>query len=92
MSYFGRVWMAASVAVVQGHTDQGFKWNTGLRSLQFTTKRLSSSESSVDFRPFAGVLSSDFGLFLRGTGGNDKRKQADESLQKAMYLTCWGQS
>lgn len=85
MSYLSRVWMAATVAVVQGHTDQGFKWNSGLGSLQQGKNRLSSS----GLRPLSS--GSDLGVSLGAGNGDEKRRQADESLQKAMYLNCWGQ-
>uniref|UniRef100_A0A7N2QZ45 Uncharacterized protein n=1 Tax=Quercus lobata TaxID=97700 RepID=A0A7N2QZ45_QUELO len=34
MSYLNPVWMGTSVAVVQGHTDQGHNWKIGIKSLQ----------------------------------------------------------
>lgn len=92
MSNFCRVWMAATVAVVQGHTDQGFKWNSGLKSLQLAKRRFSSDGSLSGFRPFTGVIGSDLGRFIGTGSGDDRRKQADDSLQKVMYLSCWGQS
>nr|DAD23068.1 TPA_asm: hypothetical protein HUJ06_024531 [Nelumbo nucifera] len=88
MSYMSRVWMAASVAVVQGHTDQGFKWNSGLGPLHSANKGLSSTGKLARSRPFSGIPGSDVGHLL---GGN-RRQQADESLQKVMYLNCWSQS
>ncbi|KAI3992769.1 hypothetical protein MKX01_021730 [Papaver californicum] len=84
MSYLGRIWMATSVAVVQGHTDQGFKWSTGLKF----------SKNSINFRPLAGIIGSDSGDFIPNSfgGARDERKQAEESVQKAMFITCWGQN
>ncbi|PIA34392.1 hypothetical protein AQUCO_03800184v1 [Aquilegia coerulea] len=76
MSYFGRVWIPASMVIVQGCSDQGYKWSNKLRSFQLSKERFSSS--------FNGFRLSEF--------GNDKMKQADESIQKVMYLSCWGQS
>nr|DAD20771.1 TPA_asm: hypothetical protein HUJ06_022234 [Nelumbo nucifera] len=93
MSYASKVWMAAVVAVVQGHADQGFKWNSGLRSLHCAKKSLSSGANSTGFRPLSGLGGSDLGHFLSGSSiGDERRKLADESLQKVMYLSCWGQS
>ncbi|EXB62308.1 hypothetical protein L484_022196 [Morus notabilis] len=87
MNYLNRIWIAASVAVVQGHTDQG-KGKSGLRSLQLNRRRFSGGESA-GLRPLAGAIGT--GLF--GLIGNceDRLRQADDSLQKVMYLNCWGQ-
>ncbi|KAK9089500.1 hypothetical protein Scep_028582 [Stephania cephalantha] len=78
--------MAASVAVVQNHTDQGVKWNAGVMR---SSKRWFSGES---LRPVAGVLDMDLGFSPARSGGEEKRKQTDDSLRKAMYFSCWGQS
>ncbi|KAI3983866.1 hypothetical protein MKX01_011574 [Papaver californicum] len=76
-----RIWMATSVAVVQGHTDQGLKWNSGLKF----------SKNSQNFRPLAGIISSDSGDFIPYNfgGDRDERKHVEESVQKAMFITCW---
>ncbi|KAF8369886.1 hypothetical protein HHK36_005454 [Tetracentron sinense] len=87
MSYLSRVWVAASVSVVQGHTDQGFQWNSGLKNLPFNMKTFSSG-----FRPFSVVLGSDIGFFTGSGREDEKRQHADESLHHVMYLNCWGQS
>ncbi|KAJ4822463.1 hypothetical protein Tsubulata_022805 [Turnera subulata] len=95
MSYLNRVWMAASVAVVQGHpADQGSKWKSGLRSLQQHgggKRRLSSSPGAdgADFRPLSGAVGSECGGGVMG--GDDVAMQKDESLRRVMYLNCWGQ-
>ncbi|KAH7576856.1 hypothetical protein JRO89_XS01G0163400 [Xanthoceras sorbifolium] len=61
MGYLNRVWMAATVSVVQGPTDQGYKMKSGLSSLQFHhgKKRLFSSPDSTDLRPLSGMIGSD---------------------------------
>ncbi|MFZ8444684.1 DUF3774 domain-containing protein, partial [Staphylococcus aureus] len=71
-----RVWVAASVAVVNGHTDHGgHKLKSGLRSLHQGKKRFSSSSSSTgvdhaDLRPISSMVGSDRGESLRGSGGD----------------------
>ncbi|OVA14445.1 Protein of unknown function wound-induced [Macleaya cordata] len=85
-SNLSKVCMAAtSVVIVQCHTDQSFKWNFGLRSLQLSKNRFYSGRNSN------GVIN---GSVSSGNGGVEeiKRKQADDSLQTVMYLSCWGQS
>lgn len=80
MSYLNRVWMAASAAVVQGqtHTDRSTRWNAG--------------KDRVD--PAGIVPTTWFGMGrLLGDGsGEERRKQADDSFRKAMYMSCWGPS
>lgn len=93
MSYFNRVWMAASVAVVNGHTDQSHRWRSGLKSLNHNKKRLLASASEgVDLRPMSSMIGSDIGGFMGSENGEERRKQADDSLRQVMYLNCWGQS
>lgn len=92
MNYLNRVWIAASVAVVQSHThtDQG-KWKSGLRSLQLNRRRLLSSSGGESAGAWA--LAGAAGSGLCGLMGSceDRLRQADESLQRVMYLNCWGQ-
>ncbi|PHU12268.1 hypothetical protein BC332_19198 [Capsicum chinense] len=98
MSYLSRVWVATTVAVVNSHADHGQKLKSGIKSLNHSTKRFSSSSSASSgagadgLRPMSGVLGSDIGGFIGGGKGEDKRRQADESLRQVMYLSCWGQS
>ncbi|KAL6535835.1 hypothetical protein OROHE_012679 [Orobanche hederae] len=92
MSYMNRLWVAAGVAVVNGHSDQGQKLKSGLKSLNHGKKRfLSTGGDAADLRPISGVLNSELGGFLGGSG-EDKRRQAEDSLRQVMYLSCWVQS
>ncbi|GKU96567.1 hypothetical protein SLE2022_050780 [Rubroshorea leprosula] len=87
MNHLNRVWMAASVAVVQqSHSDQGHKWKSGVKCVQHGKRRLFGADSS-DLRPISGVIGSD----LTGVIGNCE-SQADESIRQVMFLSCWGQS
>ncbi|THU47036.1 uncharacterized protein LOC103997695 [Musa acuminata AAA Group] len=83
MSYLNRVWMAATVAVVQGHTDHGIN-SSQLRSLHRAGDRLASAAAAA-----TGV---GIGRALGGAGAEERRKQADDSLRQVMYLSCWGPS
>ncbi|PKA47920.1 hypothetical protein AXF42_Ash016266 [Apostasia shenzhenica] len=85
MGSVSRVWMAASVAVVgAGHADQGGKWT----SLRLAKERL---VAAAGFFPAMWFSTS---LAAAGSGGGRKegRILADDSLRKAMYLSCWGPS
>ncbi|KAG6419515.1 hypothetical protein SASPL_121737 [Salvia splendens] len=87
MSYMNRMWMAASVSFVNGHSDKGQKLKSGLASLNHGGKK--RFFSAPDIRPFSGALNTDMeGL----SAAADRRGQADDSLRQVMYLNCWGQS
>ncbi|KAG1368206.1 hypothetical protein COCNU_14G006740 [Cocos nucifera] len=81
MSYLNRVWMAAGVAVVQGHIhgDRSPRWNAGKGRV-----------TPAGLVPTTGF---GFGRSQLGDGsGEERRQQADDSLHKAMYISCWGPS
>ncbi|KAG8364646.1 hypothetical protein BUALT_Bualt18G0019000 [Buddleja alternifolia] len=85
MSCINRLWMAASVSVVNSHSDQGQKLKSGLKSLNQGRKHFFSGhgQDAADLRPLSGVLNSEMGGFH---GGGDQRKQADESLRQVISL------
>ncbi|KAL3645424.1 hypothetical protein CASFOL_010604 [Castilleja foliolosa] len=92
MSHMNMLWVAAGAAVMNGHSDQGQKLKSGLKSFNHGKKRfLSPGGDASDLRPVSGVLNSDVGGFLGGVG-EEKRRQSEDSLRQVMYLSCWGQS
>ncbi|KAH6785564.1 Wound-responsive family protein [Perilla frutescens var. hirtella] len=93
MSYMNRVWMAASVAVVNGHADQGQKLKSGLKSINHGKKRFfTAGGDAADLRPLSGALNTDIEGCAASGGGNERRRQGDDSLRQVMYLNCWGQN
>ncbi|KAL3848906.1 hypothetical protein ACJIZ3_010788 [Penstemon smallii] len=85
MSYMNRIWVAATVSVVNSQSDQGQKMKSGLKHLNHGKKRFlfgGHGPDAADLRPLSSVLG----------GGDGKRKQAEESLHQVMYLNCWGPS
>ncbi|KAI3698273.1 hypothetical protein L2E82_41679 [Cichorium intybus] len=81
MTSLNRVWMAAGVAVANGHTDQGYKLKSLVNSFRHGKKAFTS-----DLRPLLGLLRSNVNV------GDRKTTQSDESLRQVMYFNCWGQS
>ncbi|KAA8519893.1 hypothetical protein F0562_014197 [Nyssa sinensis] len=82
MNYLSRFSKAAGVAVVEGQTDQCSKYNYGFRPLRPNSARSFSGGRMVD---------SGTGLSV-SREGDEKRKQADDSLRKVLFLNCWAQS
>ncbi|KAI3728725.1 hypothetical protein L6452_17366 [Arctium lappa] len=90
MSSVSRVWMAAGVAVINGHTDQACKLKSVIKSVRQGKKAFTSSSSSTDhtpsdLRPLSGILGSTVDL-------GDRKTQSDDSLRQVIYLSCWGPS
>ncbi|KAJ9549946.1 hypothetical protein OSB04_022489 [Centaurea solstitialis] len=77
-----RVWMAAGVAIVNGHTDQGCK----LKSLVTNSFRHANFNSSQYLRPFSSLLRSNVSI------SGDRKTQSDDSIRQVMYINCWGPS
>ncbi|CAI9275516.1 unnamed protein product [Lactuca saligna] len=88
MSSLTRVWMAAGVALVNGHTDQGCKLKSLIKSVRHSKKAFTSSSGAEhsDLRPFSSILGA------KVDGGGNKKTNSDDSLRQVMYLSCWGPS
>ncbi|KAA0047914.1 wound-responsive family protein [Cucumis melo var. makuwa] len=89
MSYLGlgrRMWMMASVAVVQsGQSDGGHHEATkGVVSLPQKLRVSSAETTAVNLRPISSAWNQE---------GEDIKREAngEESLRRVMYLNCWGQ-
>ncbi|CAA0837134.1 Wound-responsive family protein [Striga hermonthica] len=88
MSYMSRMYMAAAVAAVKSHSDQGQK----LKSLGRVKNRFFSGRQgpdAADLRPLSVVVKSGDGAIVGPD--NERRSQTEESLRQAMYFNCWGQ-
>ncbi|KAI3728716.1 hypothetical protein L6452_17357 [Arctium lappa] len=84
MSSMSRVWMAAGVAIVNGHTDQSYK----LKSLIINSFRHANRlpfTSSHHLRPFSSLVRSNVNV-------GDRKTQSDDSLRQVIYFNCWGQN
>ncbi|XP_021293272.1 uncharacterized protein LOC110423375 [Herrania umbratica] len=85
MSSTSRAWVAASIAAVEALKDQGFcRWNYTMRSLHHHAKNHVRSISQTK------KLSSSSSVMVSSKGIDEKTQQAEESLRKVMYLSCWG--
>ncbi|KAI3787358.1 hypothetical protein L1987_41778 [Smallanthus sonchifolius] len=85
MTSVSRVWMAAGIAVVNEHSDQGYK----LRSLFRHGKKVFTSSTGVEpggLRSLSALSRSNVDVGAR------KTTHSDDSLRQVMYLNCWGPS
>lgn len=80
--------MAAGLAVMQGQTDPGLRWSFSLRSTDLGSPKPASVADGL--KP-SGTADAPGEV---GGSRNDevRRKQADESLRKAIYMSSWGPS
>ncbi|KAH6795451.1 hypothetical protein C2S51_036437 [Perilla frutescens var. frutescens] len=93
-----RMWMAAGVAVVNNHSDQGQKIKSGFKSFNYGKHRFfygnsgGSGPDVADLRPLSAFVSSDLEGFIGGLRrGEGERERTEESLRQVMYLNCCGQ-
>ncbi|KAK8562527.1 hypothetical protein V6N13_018886 [Hibiscus sabdariffa] len=87
MSSTSRAWVvAASAGAVEALKDQGIcRWNYVVRSA------VQHAKSHVRSVSQAKTLSSQSAAAIsKGLSGDGKSRQAEESLRKVMYLSCWG--
>ncbi|KAG9141338.1 hypothetical protein Leryth_001792 [Lithospermum erythrorhizon] len=88
-SYINRVWVAATIAVVNNHGgDQGQKFKSGLKSLHHGNIRRFMSSSSTSS---SAMMDSSLDI---GSAPHDslRNNQSDESIRQVMYMNCWGPS
>ncbi|CAL0322664.1 unnamed protein product [Lupinus luteus] len=77
-----RVWMAATVAVAQSHSDPGHKCKTALKSINQNRTRLFSAGGLSDLRPLSGMIGSVVAGAMAENGADRRSEQADDSLRK----------
>ncbi|CAN6453334.1 unnamed protein product [Victoria cruziana] len=92
MSSMNRAVIAAGVtAAVQGLKDQGIKFNSIMRVLHQNGRRSYASSTQLK-RPSSSAFDSSpsSSSLLQIRVGDERSKEAEESLRKVMYLSCWG--
>uniref|UniRef100_A0A7N0TE72 Wound-responsive family protein n=1 Tax=Kalanchoe fedtschenkoi TaxID=63787 RepID=A0A7N0TE72_KALFE len=84
MSLRSRAWIvAATVGAVEAMKDQGFaRWNHTIRSLHQHGKN--------NLRTYAQAKNKMSSTAANRAATQDKARQAEESLRKVMFLSCWG--
>ncbi|PNY01360.1 hypothetical protein L195_g024652 [Trifolium pratense] len=88
MSYLNRIWMAATVAVAQSHSDPGHKCKIVLKSINQNRTRLFSAGALLVLRPISCVVASNVTV---SSEAEERLRRTNDSLQKVMYINCWGQ-
>ncbi|XVF01900.1 hypothetical protein REPUB_Repub04eG0128800 [Reevesia pubescens] len=83
-SAVSRAWIvAASIGAVEVLKDKGFcRWNHAIRAFNQHAKNNVRSFSQAKKLSSSAIVSSKI--------RDEKAKQAEESLRKVMYLSCWG--
>jgi len=81
--------MAATVAVAQGHTEPIHNCKSALATIHQNRTRLFSAGGALSaLLPLSSVVVSDATVSSKV---EEKLRQTDDSLQKVMYMNCWGQ-
>ncbi|KAF3774939.1 hypothetical protein EJ110_NYTH51783 [Nymphaea thermarum] len=81
---------AGMVAAVHGLKDQGIRFNSVFRVLHQNARRNYASSTQVKRVSSATIDSSPSSSLLQRRVGDERSKEAEESLRKVMYLSCWG--
>ncbi|XP_026664336.1 uncharacterized protein LOC113463394 [Phoenix dactylifera] len=82
--------VAASVGAVEALKDQAglCRWNYAIRSLNHQAKN--SMDSFSQARRMSSSSSSNIDRRKGRERVDEKAKRCEESLNKVMYLSCWG--
>ncbi|CAN6453340.1 unnamed protein product [Victoria cruziana] len=91
MSSMNKAVIAAGViAAVQGLKDQGIRFNSVYRILHQNARRNYASSTQLKRVSTSIVDPSPSSSPLQRKVGDERSKEAEESLRKVMYLSCWG--
>ncbi|KAF8023978.1 hypothetical protein BT93_F1240 [Corymbia citriodora subsp. variegata] len=90
MNAVRRAWIvAACIGTVESLKDQGIcRWNYPLRSLEQHAKN--NITSFHEARKISSSSSSPSVAAAAEAPNADKARRTEESLEKVMYLSCWG--